>query len=649
MRKKLLLLAVFSSTALAEERLEDVVISATRQELEQKLAPPPVNLIKKKELESQSRHENLRDLTLFDSSLFPLRSRGRSFLSIRGFDADKVLVLIDGRRLTGEVDRDFEIDRITLDRVERIEIVKGPASVLYGTDALGGVINIITKEPLKPEFSFSTKYGKYSSGGKPEETNLSFSAYTGKFGNFNLGVFGRLTQAEPYRLSNRTTLSDDRDLKSFGISAFYYLDKEVKSKIRFDYDYLQHKDIATTFHTTPTTHYRKSINDNKRQNLSLGLDLQRRDWRLFLRGYTSLYDKDFEQRREDNNRLLQFDIADRRTHVAEGFFSKDLFEVHRLTLGGELRRESFESTRIRSGSFKGTVVREGITQQKYKVKIDYYALYVQDEWFLSDKLFLVAGIRYDDSDKFDSDLSPRVGLTYALLPDLRLKANYSHGFKSPTPRDLFVYFAQPGYVVVGNPNLKSEKTDSIDIGLEKDFGKIAGLKANLFYTKAKDLIDTCQVNTSGCPPITLNVPPPPPNATVFTYRNVGKAKFTGIELSGFLSPADWLYAKLSYTYLEARDETEDQRLLQRPKHRAVASLNLRPLSGTNLNFALEHTSDLLWTPTQKKTFTLLHLSASQRVYKGLELYGGVENLTNKKDMDLPILGSFYYAGIRGTF
>ncbi len=202
--------------------------------------------------------------------------------------------------------------------------------------------------------------------------------------------------------------------------------------------------------------------------------------------------------------------------MTEGFFSKNFFETHRLTLGGEFRKESFETTRIRSGSFKGTVTREGIQRPKYKVEIDYYAIYLQDEWFISDRLFFVAGIRYDDSDKFSSDLSLRLGFTYALLPDLRLKANYSHGFRSPSPRDLFIYFTQPSYVIVGNPNLKSEKTDSIDLGFE-------------------------------------NVPSPPPNAQVFTYRNVGKARFSGFEFSGLLAPVKWFHTRFSYTYLDAKD------------------------------------------------------------------------------------------------
>ncbi len=145
------------------------------------------------------------------------------------------------------------------------------------------------------------------------------------------------------------------------------------------------------------------------------------------------------------------------------------------------------------------------------------------------------------------------------------------------------------------------------------------------------------------------MPSPPPNATVFTYHNVGKAKFIGFELSGLLAPAKWFYTRFSYTYLYAKDEIQDKRLLQRPRHRATASFSVRPLSGTNINLAMEHTSNMLWTPNQKKNFTLLHLSTSQKLYKGLELFGGVDNLNNKKDYDIGLHGSFYYAGVRGTF
>lgn len=403
---------LFSPTVLFADTLEEITVSATRQEVQTKIVPTPVNVVNDSKLKDFSRRDNLRDLLLFDSSLFTLRPRRRDYIGIRGFGPERVLILIDSRRLAGEVENDFEIDRITLDRIDRIEIVKGPASVLYGTDALGGVINIITKEPLKPEFTYSTKYARFEGGGEPVETNISFSAYTGRIKNFNIGVFARKTEADPYTLQNQATISDKRDLLSFGVTGIYYLGDNEKSKIKFDYDYLGHTDTAVIVSTVRgQTQYRNSINDNKRQNISLGLNLDQQTWKAFLRGYASVYKKDFEQRNRANGQIVQFDIGDRRTYVLEGFFSKDFLENHRFTLGGEYRKESFEASRIKSGEFRGVISRGNITYNVHKADIDYYAAYIQDEWFLSEKGFLVAGIRYDDSDMFESNLSPRVGFT----------------------------------------------------------------------------------------------------------------------------------------------------------------------------------------------------------------------------------------------
>lgn len=644
-------LFVIPLIAYAEE-VEEITVSATRQELKTKTVPTQVNILYDKRIKDFSRRDNLRDVLLFDSSLFTLRARGRDLLSIRGFSSERVLTLIDGKRLAGEVGNDFEIDRITLDRVERIEIVKGPASVLYGTDALGGVINIITKEPLNPEFTYSTKYGVFGSGGDPVETNLSISAYTGRIKNFNLGVFARKTEADPYRLENQATISDSRNLVSAGFAAIYYLGNDEKNKVRLDYDYLKHKDTAVTVSTVRgQTQYRNSINDNSRQNMSLGLNLDQQTWRVFLRGYASIYDKDFEQRNRANNQIIQFDIADRRTYVLEGYASADLMEVHRLTVGGEYRKESFEGSRIKSGDFRGVVTRENISQRVYKVSIDYLAAYIQDEWFISDKAFVVAGLRYDDSDKFDSNLSPRVGVTYNISEDLRLKANYSKGFRTPTPRDLYIFFQQPTYWIVGNPGLKSEKTDGIDIGLEKDIYRETGIKFNIFYTKAKDLIDTATVCRGGNAGCQVDGVPVPSGVFLYTYRNVSKAKLAGLELSGYTKPVNWFFGRIGYTYLQAEDEQTDQRLLQRPKHRALLEGQFVPVDKLKLSGLVEHASGILLNnnPKLEKDYTLLYFSGSYRLNRWFELYGGIDNLTDKKDRDLPLLGRFYYAGVRGSF
>jgi len=121
---KILVLSIFAFPSEEALRLEDIIITETRHEIELDLAPSPITSIDNEELETRSR-ESMRDILLFDSSLFILRSRGNDFLSIRGFSQGRILILIDGRRISGEVDRTFELDRITLDRVERIEVIKG--------------------------------------------------------------------------------------------------------------------------------------------------------------------------------------------------------------------------------------------------------------------------------------------------------------------------------------------------------------------------------------------------------------------------------------------------------------------------------------------------------------------------------------------
>ncbi len=622
---------VFSSENLLE--LEDVVVTETRHEIELKTAPSAITSVGAEELKLRS-GESLRDLLLFDASLFTLRSRGTDFLGMRGFTQGRILILIDGRRLSGEVDRTFELDRITLDRVERIEVMKGPASVLYGTDALGGVVNVITREPLRREVNLSLRYGA-----SPEEKQLSFSAYTGRIGKLNLGVFGRVKSRNAYVLPDGTTPSFQLGVRSAGLSLFHY--PAEGSKIRFDYDYLDHdeKGVLAGGNT-------KILHSNLRQNLSLSFDADRRDWRFFVRGYASLYDKDFERRRVSNNQLTDFDVADRDLYVFESWFSKRLFLNHRLTLGGELRREVVSGTRIRGGEFKGKVIRENLSKDRYGERIDYYAVYAQDELFLSENLFLIAGVRYDDSNRFESNLSPKIGATFVPVERIRIKANYAKGFKTPTPRELFIFFPGFGYWIVGNPDLGSERTDNLDAALEIDLFEDLTARGGIFYTEAEDLIETSFVCMGGVPGCTVDGTPVPPGTALITFRNVGRAEIRGAELSLQGRKGDKLLLGVSYTYMEAKDTVRDEPLLQRPRHRAVGRVVLAEKTFQLALFG-EFVDGFLYTPDTDKNFSLVHVSFSRSIYRELELVGGVDNLGDKRDFDLGLLGRFYWIGIQG--
>ncbi|MEN3034285.1 MAG: TonB-dependent receptor [Aquificaceae bacterium] len=661
MRRLTLALLLVGMGLAQESELEEVVISATRQELKLKQVPTPTRVVDRQELDSLGRSGVLKDLTLLDSSVYGIRSRNRerNFLGIRGFDADKVLILIDGRRVASSTDRDFEFDRISFGNVERVEILKGPASVLYGSDAIGGVVNIITAEPKDPQFRLRFKAGKYTSSNKPELKEVSLSAYTGRQGRFNIGVFARYFDQEAYKNKlTQTSIELSQRIAEAGVSAFLYLDEKGQNKLRFDAEFLETKPTQTFVSTIPrttTSVLTDNKNEDKRTNLSLSFNYSGQNWRLFLRGYTSELETDLKQFQTSSGRLLRFDDQKFYLRVLEGNVSFDVFDVHRITFGAEYRREGVDTTRIARGKLVSTLDRGAVEGPKrlFRVDGDFYGVYLQDEWFVSDKIFLVLGVRYDDSTEGEADISPRAGITYNISDNLRLKANYSQGFRNAPFRDRFIFFRFSNYFVNGNQNLKSEKTQGVDIALEKEFAK-AIFRAGAFYSKATDLIELTIVcdNTRGRAPIACFIldTPLPPGFFAATYRNIGKATISGAEFSALSNISKNLTLRLSYTFLEAYDDVNNQRLTQRPRHKLVTQLNWKPFAKTGVSLSSEHASDLLVAPElPKKSYTLLNLNASQKIGKNFELFSGIENLTNQRDVDLGLTGSFFFVGLKASF
>ena len=266
-----------------------------------------------------------------------------------------------------------------------------------------------------------------------------------------------------------------------------------------------------------------------------------------------------------------------------------------------------------------------------------------------DNLLIIPAIRYDDSDKFEGDISPKIGVTYKILPNLRAKASYGHGFKSPSPRELYIEFRHPGprYIIRGNPNVKSEKSRTYEASIEGEIGIFSGRVA-YFLNDVKDLIESVEV-----------IPPPagtPAGWRVFTYQNIAKAEIQGVEASLGLSLTKEFTLKGNYAYLDAKDKTNNERLTMRPKHKVITkAIYDNKTLGLRVNIWGEYIKDNLWqraagaTPEIVKDYSLWYLSASKDITKNFELYAGVDNIFNKKDEDIPLVGSFYYGGIRMKF
>lgn len=624
-------------------KAKGVVVTATRTEAELEDVPSSVTVITKEEIRAKAA-EKLKDIIRFDSGITFTRTRGRDFPSIRGMDRRHTLILVDGKRLSGEAEGDFELDRITLEDVERIEIVKGPASALYGTDALGGVINIITKRPHKVTLEFTPHYGVFDGGGG-EHKNLSAYLSSGTIGKFNFSLSGTYLSTNPHLTSRQTTLQGDMERKSLHLKAGYELDRYTT--LIFDGAYLKEDNEERV--RSATNVLQSDINDTYRYDLSLGVLRRTPDIEYFIRGYLSVYDKDYENRTLSTGRLNSFDPLQRTIPVAEAKITKELFRNHLVTAGGEYRHESFKGTRIQTGEGAFTEMREGVTAAGSEAKINYWAVYLQDEWAVSERLIVIPALRYDDSDTFESEVSPKLGVTFKILPGLRLKASYGHGFKSPTPSELYIAFRHAGarYLIAGNPALEPEKSDSYELAIEGERG-IVSARLGYFYNDVQDLIESVEV-----------VPAPagtPAGWRAFAYDNIASAKIQGVEAELGLSLTRELFLKAGYTYVEAKDEERNRRLLMRPKHKIVTKLGYDNrtlgLKGTLWG---EYIGNNLWqraagaTPEIVKSYALWYLNVSKDITKNFELYAGADNVFNKKDEDIPLIGAFYFGGVRARF
>lgn len=614
---------------------KEVVVTATKTEAELEDVPATVDVITREEIRAKAAVK-LKDIIRFDSSFNIVRSRGRDFPALRGMDSRHTLILVDGRRLTGEVDLDFELDRLTLENVERIEVLKGPASALYGSDALGGVINIITRTPDRPALELTPKYGVFEDG---DGAHKSITAYAsgGKIGRFGLSLSGSYLSFDPYATESKTYLQTERDQATAAMKVTY--DFTRYTRLILDGEYIKEDEENVSLSGSTLV---RDINDNSRYNLSLGISHKSPALEYLLRTYLSYYDKDYEQRTESTSTLRKFDVIKRVTPVAEGHVTKEILKNHLVTFGGEYRHEIFDGTRVKTGDGTFTEVREGVTSEGSEAKLNYWAAYLQDEILIGDSLIVIPAVRYDDSDKFENEISPKVGVTYKITPHLRVKASYAHGFKSPTPRELYYDMPQSSYIIRGNPSIKPEKSDSYEVSVEGERGIFSG-KITYFYTDVKDLIEAVNAGKEG-------------SYTVYVYQNVSEATIQGVEAEVGLALTRDLSLTGSYTYLDAMDDENNQRLTMRPRHKIVtkAMYTNRPL-GLRANLWNEYIGSNLWqiassrAPEIVKDYSVWYVSLSKEITRNFELYAGVDNLFDETDADIPLIGSFYYGGVRMRF
>ena len=619
---------------------------------------------------------------------------------IRGMESRHSLVLVNGRRLAGEdasnTTNVYTLRRINLDQVDRIEIVRGSSSALYGSDAMGGIINIITKQPTHMSQSFGV-----SSGTKHEQAHYTFNS--GTQGRWNASFNVNVTKERPINrhMADQTFNERTKQLtgytegyrrimyghkQSYNSSVIYDLKNANQNKIKVDFSYFKEKlqtdnadKYATVFHKSgivfmagakmvPVNLNKQELFDNK--SIQTGITYTGKTARnaYEISTYYSQLDKSY--RMTDSRTLPEgiinvmmpskpptpptllkfdyqslypasdYDTAKYKNIVLEGKDTMYVGDYHNVTFGGEYRRVIYEGTRL--GGWDTHKMK-----QTKKFHYDSWATYVEDLWQVNEKLSFIPAIRYEHNSQFGHNVTPKVGVVYGIDTHTRMKFNFGKGYKAPSISELYLnmFHTTPIGVlnIIGNPNLKPETSTSFDVALEAERGKTFG-KASYYHTRVSNLIDSHRIQSD-----VVGV------SQRHQYYNVGKAKIQGFEVTLGHKITDRLIVKGTYNLVDAKDMSTHERLSNRP--RSISTLQLiyddhksNGYSAVLWNsfthkYGFEEARNRGASSYNEYSFNTLNFSVNKKWNNGLSAYVGIDNLLNREVHDLYIDGRMYRIGM----
>lgn len=446
-------------------------------------------------------------------------------LQMQGFDSGYTMIMIDGQPMVGRNSGNFDLSRITVSNIERIEIIKGASACLFGSEAMAGVINIITRKNItQPQGLAALRYGSFN---MIDATLEGETPFAGKKGSVYIsGNYYRTDgfNSNPYLKEGKTAPPFD----SYALQARGKYSLNDISTLNFNGRYSTRHSVNSQDYGTGTS---TDIMDERDLNGSISLNNNfRNGLRLKTQYYLTRFQTDQQITDLNSGSIVPGNTFTQYVNRAEVQASKEILPQLSLTGGTGGAYESLNSV-----AYRGS-----------KDMTNYFA-YFQADWKTSSKIGITGGARYDYHNKYGSKVNPSIGFRYTPIKDLTLKAAVGTGFKTPNFQQLYLVFTnvQTGYTVLGSEefareikilqdagqigsiwpiasrigNLKPERSVSYSTGFTLTAIKSLKLDVNVFYNDIKNFINSEQVatKTSG--------------QQIFSYVNIAKAYFTGTEIN----------------------------------------------------------------------------------------------------------------------
>lgn len=547
-----LFIIAFSINLSAQEKQKDsvkelsevMVVTGTRTERVLSSLPLPMTIITSEAI-AKSGVTRLNEILNEQTGIILIPDQsGFEGIQMQGLDAAYTMILIDGVPLVGRSSGVLDLSRVSVGNIERIEIVKGASSALYGSEAMGGVINVITKKPKKDMFSGILSYRYATFNTNDINTNILW-----KKKKFSANLFTNFYSSDGYDLDKTTPLKN--------VERFY--NSTIQPKLYYDFSENLKLIISNRFYNQKMNNVSIIDNENykgdaKEKEWNSQIKLEHK-WNSKLYSEYELYATNYK-----NDSFLndQNNVFYEKTYYNQWLFRPEVrttlsINNDKLTAGIGLNYESLDRTYFDNN-----------------VKFNSQYVFVQYDYNPTEKWNILAGFRYDSHSEYASQLSPKLAVNYKFNTNFSLKGSVGYGYKAPDFRQLFFDFTNPqvGYTVLGY-NVAEERLNqfeeqgqllsriagiSFDKPLEAEsavnfnFGTFykknkLKLEVNAFYNSISNLIDTRVVAQKNN------------GQNVFSYFNISEVFTYGAEFNSTYNFTKEFTVSLGYQYLIAKDKS----------------------------------------------------------------------------------------------
>ncbi|MDN3205189.1 TonB-dependent receptor [Algoriphagus sediminis] len=530
-----------------QEALDEVVVSATRTDRSVEDLPMPVTVLSQEKIQ-ETGGIRLSDV-LREQTGLQITSEHGSNLQMQGLDSDYILILLDGEPLVGRTAGTFDLDRISVSNIERIEILRGPSSAIYGSEAMAGVINIITKSGTQPKtLNLGARYRSFNSWNPYAELGINQ-------GNWKIDALYDYFQTDGFDLTPEVVgqTQNPYDAQTAQVKISGDISEKLELSL-FARGYLENATGALEVNAGDPNQRLVSL-DNQLRDWNFNPTIRfkpNEKWLLSLRGMSNWYSTLADSRIQNSEEVFDLQGFDQFFHRTELQSDVQVNDQNLLTFGLGQIIETVEATRY---------------EDKNRFDAGYF--YFQHQWNPSDRFNMISGFRADLHSEYGGRISPKISAQYEVSEKLSVLGSIGSGFKAPDFRQLLLNFnnAAAGYYVFGstiaeegiqnleeqglisqiliNPEsigeLEAESSWAFNGGIKWTPDPRVSIHLNAYRNRIENLIETA--------PVARLVT----GQNAFSYFNINSIVTQGIELDLGYTFRENLRFSLGYAFLDTRD------------------------------------------------------------------------------------------------